>query len=366
MKRIAIFCDGTWNKSDAPRPTNVMRFARALRRTGTDGTAQQVIYVAGVGSGRGTNMFSRLADKVTGGVFGMGLSQNIEEAYWHLAFNYEPGDEIYIFGFSRGAFTARSLAGLIRSCGVPTEETMRRIPEAMKSYRSRGKDGHPDAEGPMAFRASFSPLVATSQKDAEARPGACHLLRVTYLGVWDTVGSLGIPNQFFISRYVNWRYRFHDHRLSRSVASARHAVAVDERRRNFEPTLWENIDELNDQSAAKAYEQRWFQGVHSAIGGGGDIRDVADITLKWLAEGAVRAGLEVDATVLDRMTDKANIEGSLEASTDAPSLGTRVMRFWLRDREPPDSADELSPEVIERMEKDANYRPKTLEPYWPK
>ena len=366
MKRIAIFCDGTWNRSDALHPTNVMRLARALRRSDANGVAQQVIYVAGVGSGRGTNWLSRWADKITGGVFGMGLSRNIEEAYWHLAFNYEPGDDVYIFGFSRGAFTARSLAGLIRSCGIPTQDMLHRIPEAMKSYQSRGPDGHPDAEGPLAFRVSFSPLVATSQKDADARPGTCHLLRIKFLGVWDTVGALGIPNQLFISRFLNWRYRFHDHALSSSVAAARHAVAVDERRRNFEPTLWDNLTELNSRSVARAYEQSWFQGVHSAIGGGGNIRTISDITLGWLAEGAMRAGLEMDADVLDGMTAQSDLGGSLLSSTAPPSLATKVMQFWSRDRQPPSSATDLSPEVIERMAQNPEYRPKTLEPYWPK
>lgn len=364
MKRIAIFCDGTWNRSDATDPTNVMRLARAVRRS-ADETAQQVIYVAGVGSGRGTNFVSRLADKISGGAFGTGLYSNIEEAYWHLAFNYEPGDEIYIFGFSRGAFTARSLAGLIRSCGIPTQDNLRRIPEAMKSYQSRGKEGHPDAEGPLAFRAGFSPLVATSQKDAEARPGASYLLKISYLGIWDTVGSLGIPNQLLISRFFNWRYRFHDHMLSSSVASARHAVAVDERRRNFEPTLWENLSDLNAKDVAKAYEQSWFQGVHGSIGGGGNIRDVSDITLGWITEGAMRSGLEIEAGVLKDMTSFSNVMGSLDGSDKPPSLLTRIMRLGSRDRKAPLEASELSPEVIERMAKDTDYRPGTLKPYWP-
>ncbi len=362
-KRIAIFCDGTWARSDASEPTNVMRLARAVKRIASDGVAQQVIYVAGVGSGRGSNVFTRTVDRVTGGVFGSGLSGNIEEAFWHLAFNYEPGDQIYIFGYSRGAFTARSLAGLIRSSGIPTEATIHRIPEAMKWYRARGEDGHPDAEGPKAFRAEFSPLVATSQKDLEERPDA-HPLQIAYLGVWDTVGSLGVPNQLFFSRYVNWRYRFHDQKLSRLVGSARHAVAVDERRRNFEPTLWDNLDDLNG-NGAKDYEQSWFQGVHGAIGGGGTIRAISDITLGWIAEGAIHADLEVNATVLKDMTSEADVLGPLEASDTEPGLGTKFMRIWSRDRESPESAGHLSPEVIQRMTQDPGYRPKTLKPYFP-
>lgn len=365
MKRIVILCDGTWNRSDATHPTNVMRMARAIRRSAAMGAAQQVIYVAGVGSGRGTNVISRWADRLTGGAFGMGLSRNIEEAYWHLAFNYEPGDAIYIFGFSRGAFTARSLAGLIRSAGIPTQDQMWRIPEAMKSYQARGADGKPDAPGPLAFRAGFSPLVATSEADQAARSESCHLLKIAYLGIWDTVGSLGVPNQLFFSRFVNWRYRFHDQALSSSVAAARHAVSVDERRRNFMPTLWDNLDRLNEGHVTRPYRQEWFPGDHGAVGGGGNLRDMPDATLAWIAKGAVRAGLALDEPVLDDMTDQANALGALTSSDNPPGLLTRLMRLWSKDRDAPESATDLSPQAIERMAKDDDYRPKTLEPYWP-
>ena len=365
MKRIAIFCDGTWNRSDATHPTNVMRMARLVHRTAAMGVTQQVIYVSGVGSGRGTNAISRAVDRVTGGAFGMGLSRNIEETYWHLAFNYEPGDEIYIFGFSRGAFTARSLAGLLRSAGIPPQDNLRRIPEAMKMYQSRGADGHPDAEASLAFRADFSPGVATSEKDLKARSAPAHILKIAYLGVWDTVGSLGVPNQLFLSKFINWRYQFHDHALSSSVAAARHAVAVDERRRNFMPTLWDNLDRLNGDTVTRPYRQLWYPGDHGAIGGGGNLRDMPDVTLGWIAEGATRAGLELQADLLAHMTSKAKPLGALRSSDAKPNLVTRFMRLWKRDRAAPDAATDLSPAALERLSKDEGYRPKTLEPYWP-
>ena len=115
MKRIAIFCDGTWNRSDAERPTNVVRLSLAVARAAPDGIAQQLVYLPGVGAGRGSSAWARRMDRWGGGLFGWGMTENIEEAYRHLAFNYELGDELYVFGFSRGAFTARSL------CGLPSE-----------------------------------------------------------------------------------------------------------------------------------------------------------------------------------------------------------------------------------------------------
>jgi uncharacterized protein (DUF2235 family) len=365
LKRIAIFCDGTWNRSDATHPTNVVRLARAVRRTAANSVTQQVIYVAGVGSGRGTTVLTRSLDRITGGAFGLGLSQNIEEVYWHLAFNYEPGDEIYIFGFSRGAFTARSLAGLLRSAGIPSQDNLWRIPEAMKEYQKRGEAGHPDTERGIAFRKSFSPGIATSDEDLAARGGQCHLLKIAYLGVWDTVGSLGVPNQLFLSKFVNWRYQFHDHQLSSSVLAARHAVSVDERRRNFMPTLWENLDQLNTDKVTRPYRQSWFPGDHGAVGGGGNLRDMPDATLRWVAEGALRAGLEMRADEFGEMTSQANALGALRSSDADPSFLTRIMGWWSSDRDPPERAGDVSPEALERLAKRPEYRPKSLEPYWP-
>ena len=375
MKRIVILCDGTWNKSDAPHPTNVMQLATAVNRTDTrtdtNGIVQQVIYVAGVGSGKGTSWYARTKDRITGGVLGWGLEDNIEEAYWHLAFNYQTGDEIYIFGFSRGAFTARSLAGLIRSCGIPPEKNIHRIPEAMASYASRGPDNHPDAPGSLDFRASFSPLVATSQREVEARKrdgkGANYLLRITYLGVWDTVGALGIPNQLMISRWVNRKYEFHDHTLSSSIRSARHAVAVDERRKNFLPTLWKNIDEMNDDktdSDAK-YQQLWFPGDHGSVGGGGDILKLSGRTLEWVIEGARRQGLSINDAEIGPTIKSADPMGPLVNSSKPLGIGARVLRMLSTDREGPRHRGNLSDFAEKRMKADSSYRPKTLDKFWP-
>ncbi|MDF0599442.1 DUF2235 domain-containing protein [Psychromarinibacter sp. C21-152] len=371
MKRIAIFCDGTWNRADARFRTNVMELSRAVLRTEEDGITQQVIYVAGVGTGRGTSRASRWLDKLTGGAFGWGLAQNIEEAYWHLAFNYEPNDEIFLFGFSRGAFTARSLAGLIRSCGIPPVENIQRIPEAMRSYEARGPENHPDAPGSLKFRAEFSPRVATSKRDVDYREeegfGAAIQLELAYLGVWDTVGSLGVPNQLMISKHWNRKYQFHNLNLSRSVASARHAVAVDERRKNFMPALWDNLDDLNGdrEGVARDYQQLWFPGDHSAIGGGGDNKAFSAKTLEWVAEGATRQGLRFNTAMLDELTEPADAFGDVRGSTEPPSWLGRVLRWSSADRDPPDHRGVLAEFTTLRLNEDRSYRPKTLEPFWP-
>lgn len=369
-KRIVVLCDGTWNRPDAEHPTNVMQLARAIRRSGEDGTAQQVIYVTGVGSGRGPTRMARIFDRYIGGAIGLGLLRNIEEAYWHLAFNYNPGDEIYIFGFSRGAFTARSLAGLIRSCGIPPESQIRRLPEAMALYQKRGKDFAPDSEASLTFRKDFSPGLATSHKELEQRHAAgdasCRLLSIAYLGVWDTVGALGIPQWLWISRFFSRKYRFHDLALSRSVASARHAVAVDEHRNSYVPTLWANLDGLNgDHGPDGPYQQKWFPGDHGSVGGGGDIADLSSITLRWIAEGAEAAGLEINPVLLDAFTIGANPLGPLRNKTKKPSLLDRITGGPTGARTGPQTPGLLSDAATQRLAEDTAYRPETLKAFWP-
>ena len=377
MKRISIFCDGTWNTLRQPEPTNVARAAAAVMRTGGDGAQQVTIYLPGVGSGEGSNGFARWTDRVFGGAFGWGLDQNVAEAYRHLAFNYAPGDEVFIFGFSRGAYTARSLAGLIRSCGIPGPEGLGDLDEALAIYRARGEAMHPDAEKSLRFRHTFSPRVATSAKDQAARsdPGDCFLLRISYLGVWDTVGALGVPEFLLIAPVFNGRYKFHDTDLSSSVQSARHAVAVDERRKTFPPTLWCNLDRLNEEVSelpaltpveGTRYLQHWFPGDHGSVGGGGDIKGLSSIALDWVLSGAEASGLTFEPSFLEAIRgEQAALGTPLVNQSKPPSLLTRLMRASSADRTPPKRAGDLSAAAQSRLAQDPDYRPPTLKPYWP-
>ena len=245
MKRIVIACDGTWNRLDAAYPTNVAKLAQAVLPEGADGVAQIVCHLDGVGTGRGTGWLARAADRLLGGLFGEGLMANIAAAYRFLVFAYAPGDEIQLFGFSRGAYTARSLAGLIRNCGILERRHAAAIPEALALYRARSAGSRPDAPAALAFRARYAGHVVTSPAEAawrrEADVGRADtpLLRLAYVGVWDTVGALGIPAHLWLAARLNRGLAFHDTALWRGVAAARHAVAIDERRRSFPPTLWE-------------------------------------------------------------------------------------------------------------------------------
>ncbi|WP_181410002.1 DUF2235 domain-containing protein [Martelella alba] len=379
MKRIAIFCDGTWNAADAPHPTNVVKLAQAVKRTASDGTTQAVCYVQGVGTGEGTGQFSRFIDKVGGGAFGWGLTENIEDAYRALVFLYEPGDEIHIFGFSRGAYTARSLAGLIRSSGIADARHVQRIPELIERYRSRDKQTHPDDEESFRFRHELAPDLFTSEKEKSWRekngfPSGIRL-QLTYVGVWDTVGALGVPSYYGpLAKVFNKKYQFHDTQLSSSVKSARHAVAIDERRETFPAALWQNIDKLNATAMAEngdktaPYQQLWFPGDHGSIGGGGDIVGLSDNSLLWIAEGAEAQGLEFLPDVVGAYRKNCDYRVSLSNQSTPPrGFFNRVTRLQMKDRENEGGFAVLSPAAVDRwheakenLYEQEPYRPGTL------
>lgn len=265
-KRVIVCCDGTWNTAKQAFPTNVARFCDSVAPVGPDGTPQRAFYHAGVGTGRW--------DRLRGGAFGFGLSGIVKDAYRIVVDNYEPGDELFFLGFSRGAFTARSTTGLIRNAGILRRDHRDRVDDAYALYRT--KDG-PDAPEAVDFRRSYS---------------VSDQVPIRFVGVWDTVGSLGIPNLGvpllgWVTRWVNGRWAFHDVQLSSRIASAFQALAIDEQRRPFKPAIWMPQPHAIVQELA----QVWFAGDHSDIGGGYSDRGLADITLWWLTERARHCGL---------------------------------------------------------------------------
>lgn len=272
MKRIVVCCDGTWNKPDQPHPTNVVKVAVTLKMADADGIEQLLFYDQGVGTGT--------LDRIRGGAFGVGLSRNIQEAYRFLVFNYEPGDELYFFGFSRGAYTVRSAVGLIRNSGLLRREHFDKIDAAYQLYRRRDKESAPAEAEATEFRRNYS-----------------HEPRVKFIGVWDTVGSLGIPLDGPMA-LVNKFWEFHDLRLSRSVDCACHALAIDEKRKPFRPTLWEQHPQA---PASQVLEQVWFAGVHSNVGGGYADTGLSDIALLWMVGKAEACGLAFNREYLQTM-----------------------------------------------------------------
>lgn len=371
MRRLVFCCDGTWNHVESAYPTNVLKLARAIPGVAEDGTSQVVFYLEGVGTGRGTGKVAQKIDRLGGGMFGWGLLQNVVEAYKNLVFNYQPGDEIYIFGFSRGAHTARSLAGMIRSVGILDRDRTHMLPEAIKRYQNRGATGHPDAPENCAFRWENSRAVTTGVAEREWRmlhhpetdANQAVALKIAYLGVWDTVGAMGVPSFLWISKLFNRKYGFHDFALSSSVASARHAIAIDERRATFPDAPWDNLDELNARQpdgGVRPYQQLWFPGDHGSVGGGGDITGLSDDALLWVVEGARVKGLwlppsfaEVVARTVDHKAPLANV------STQKWSFTSWAMSMVQKDRAGPQLLSDVSPSARERWA-GSNYRPGTL------
>jgi uncharacterized protein (DUF2235 family) len=267
VKRLIVCCDGTWSEPDQGSVTNVVKVAMAVAERDSSGVEQRVFYNVGLGTTRG--------ERLRGGAFGFRLSQHVRDCYRFLVETYDPGDELYFFGFSRGAYTARSTAGLVRNSGILRREHEDRIGEAYALYRARGAGAHPRETRASLFRRSFS-----------------HEPDIHFVGVWDTVGALGIPvlGPGWV-RVVNRRWAFHDTALSTKVKLAYQALAIDERRGPFEPTLWTRQGDATNQ----VLEQVWFAGVHSDVGGGYADSALSDIPLLWLVDRAAAAGLDFTA-----------------------------------------------------------------------
>ena len=377
MKRLVICFDGTWNRLDAPHSTNVVITAESVLPIASDGTAQVIFYDEGVGTGEG--------ETLRGGLFGAGMVANLGDAYRFLIFNHTPGDQIYLFGFSRGAYTARSFGGMLAVCGLLQRSDAARVTEAIDRYQNQGSDPARYKADMMAFRARYSPHLCVSDDEDAWRcanlghqPGQSSRLQVDYLGVWDTVGSLGIPARYKLLGFLNRMHAFHDTSLSPFTRSARHAVAIDERRKDFQPTLWDNLAALNARADARAdaddapYQQRWFPGVHGAVGGGGERRGLSDQALDWILDGARRVGLELDGAANSRIFELApdyrdHLQNSLPPETRG--IGSRIMGLLPEADRPtgPQQLHEVSVSARRRwVDSPANlkdgtlYRPATL------
>ncbi|GEP59604.1 hypothetical protein RSO01_67700 [Reyranella soli] len=261
MKRIVLCLDGTWNQvGKGNLPTNVVRIAQSVADQGDDGVPQIVYYNAGVGT-------DGPVDRFLGGVFGVGLRRNVQRAYAFCALNYCKGDEIYIFGFSRGAYTARAVAGIINKVGLVRPAHFERFDEVWNSYRSK-KD-----------------RLAGNMPPAEIDQLADTTVPVRCVGVWDTVGSYGIPSGFGLGGlarlFTRRTLRFSDTGLGKNVEVALHAIAVDERRRPFAPTFWTK-KKTKALKEGKVCEQVWFMGAHSNVGGSYADHALSDVALIWM------------------------------------------------------------------------------------
>jgi uncharacterized protein (DUF2235 family) len=295
-RKLVLCFDGTWNTIESQ--TNVSRIFKAVSDEISQCPHQKKFYEEGVGT--------KWGEKLRGGMLGLGLGVNVLRGYSWLVNNYEPGttaadaadpdnelfsqgNEIFLFGFSRGAFTARSLAGLINRVGIldrsllkaPASLDTQEVKDAWNLYRENytGAGSARDAERYKSWRQKHS-----------------HTARIKFVGVWDTVGALGVPGLRAALPMSAANYRFHDQNLGKVIENAYHAVAMDENRKDYNVVLWKDRHRMT-----KELEQRWFPGAHSNVGGGYEGDLLPDAPLLWMAKKAAALGLEFNADMATAM-----------------------------------------------------------------
>jgi uncharacterized protein (DUF2235 family) len=298
-KNIIVFSDGTGQKGGRRYNTNVYKLFSMIENRSS-------VQIAFYDPGLGTNW-----RKITGNVGGMGISKNIKECYEFIFQNYNKDDHIYLFGFSRGAATVRSLSGFIHLFGILPKSRPDLIRKAYRIYRIR------DSEKRKIKAKEFIDRNHTMW------------CRIRFLGVWDTVAALGVPFKsidIVLDKLPFFRHRFHNFRLSPSVENAYHALAIDEERRTFHPSLWKP-----EKKSYQDIKQVWFCGAHTDVGGGYNKdkhQELSDIPLVWMTQMAVMHGLII---YLDHeVRIKQDINGIMHDSRKGilKKLYRRKVRSW--------------------------------------
>ncbi|MBW4586923.1 DUF2235 domain-containing protein [Aetokthonos hydrillicola Thurmond2011] len=284
-KRLAVCCDGTWNRLDGSYPTNVVKFARSIKYKAEDQIPQMVYYLSGCGTAEDADLIQRLG----GGAFGWGIDRIIQDAYRFLCMNYDKDseDEIYLVGFSRGAYIVRCLAGMIYKCGLLKRAKIREIPKAYHLYRNTTiKPNDPIAQEFRQKNAKRTNIYNENYLQ--------YRVSIKMLGCWDTVGALGIPKLIPwlpISEMWNAKYQFYDAELSPIVEHAFHAVAIDEKRKNFPSTPMKKSIKNKSQEVNEVL----FAGVHGCVGGGTkEYQGLSDYPLQWMIKEAEKLGLDFE------------------------------------------------------------------------
>jgi uncharacterized protein (DUF2235 family) len=321
-KKIILCTDGTWDNT--AKGTNVFKIYNALQVSSN----QIPLYDDGVGAD-GTPI-----EQLVGGAFGLGLYQKIKNGYTKIAHLYEPGDEIFLFGFSRGAYTARSLAGMIATCGLPAKSFDDSLVDtAFDAYRNKDR------------RAALLQSLSAFHMDDP---------HISMVGVWDTVGSLGIPS--IIGGVSPILYGFLDTGLHPDVLHAYHVLAIDERRAEFPPTLW-----TSQPAPGQVIEQVWFCGCHSDVGGGisAGANDsgttLSDIPLSWMMDKAAALGVQFAASAVAQYKVPIAAKYALDEIHESwnPLWGFPL------SRQIPNGVS-LSQSVAVRCKQDSRYQPGNL------
>ena len=352
-KRLALFLDGTWNVvSDN---TNVWRLRSLFSPTGADGLEQRAYYSTGLGT--------KFGERIRGGMFGRGIDTAITSAYEWLVDNFEPDDEIFIFGFSRGAYSARSVSGFISTCGLLSRGSPLGVNQLNKRYRRRNME-------------TIRKLI--EDKDADCTLEERWMLKyskavpIKFIGVFDTVGALGVPFPM-LRRIKGSAYPFLNTGLRLNNEYAFHALAIDEHRKAFRPTLWTNQGAPNAKPRPlERTEQRWFVGAHANAGGGCFDDPLAQLPFKWLERKAAALGLTFNSAY---ETD-ADADAALAPISDSYAEFLygwyQPITLWRRYHRPIDTPpkeegagvkiinETIDSSVFARWRADPSYRPQSL------
>jgi uncharacterized protein (DUF2235 family) len=289
--------------------------------------------------------------KIAGNIFGMGMSKNIQQCYRFIFDNYEAGDKIYLFGFSRGAATVRSLSGFIHHFGILPQSRPELIKKAYTIYKSLSSDEKISEKERNEPALDFVGKNHTMWTDIE------------FMGCFDTVAALGMSQFPAMDKYIDeiefFKHKFHNFHLSRSVIRAYHALAIDDERKTFHPILWTGQDE-DKKSAGQRVTQVWFCGMHTDVGGGYKEQDLSNIPLVWMLEKATKYGLRLYIPNCPKtITEDANglMHNSREGGFN--HLYLQKTREWYGEGDP-----WIHQSVLDRAHNpDNNYHPWILEKY---
>lgn len=330
-KNIVVFCDGTGQEGGRRRNTNIYKMFNMI----LDRTPEQIaFYAPGVGTG---------FNKITGNIGGFGITRNILSCYRFIFDHYESGDHLFLFGFSRGAATVRSLASFIDYFGILPKARPELIRRAYRIYRIRNEEKR------------------NKKADKFLRLNRRMKANIRFLGCYDTVGALGLPSRtlsVLLDGFPLFRHKFHNFRLSENVENAFHALAIDDERRTFHPKMWDR-----EADPDQTIRQVWFCGMHTDVGGGYERQELSDIPLVWLTQQAVNKGLLIYSR--HKVPVMENADGHMHNSRGSrlTKLYRRETRFWPEGRT---DKPVVHQSVLERKKNSDNgetppYRPWILE-----
>ena len=380
-RNIVICSDGTGNTAIKGRGTNVFKVYEAADFEGHRSDPTLVRQIGFYDDGVGTNRLKPLA--ALGGAFGIGLGRNVRQLYADLARVYEPGDRIFLFGFSRGAFTVRTLSGFIAACGIvdrrpplcnSDDDLKRHVYGAYRAYRDRYRTWLMQRfRGPASDRPpsviNIRTKYAVQHQGDRGRGVEPWQVPIAFIGVWDTVDAVGfpVPRAADLWNEIFYRFKFPDHVLGPMVERARHALAIDDERHTFHPLLWDEQPtdvKLKDKRETKKpdpdrIKQVWFSGAHSNVGGGYPKQGMSVVSLAWMMDEVKSVGLRFSPADQQLYHERQNVYDKLYDSRAGLNFFYRYMprdiaQVCREHRVPP----RLHVSVVERcLDAPAGYAP---------